>query len=154
MKLRLINTFIVFIIILASCNKDNNESKSTTLSNITFTGCTNSLKSTGNDSTSISIESNGANSVTITHKATEFCCSAETVDVDLKISGDSLVIYETDKGPMSYCFCTHDISFNVGSLDYGNYKVKVIESENSYERDTIIFEFNHSSNTNYSFVKK
>lgn len=154
MGTRLINTFLVIIFILTSCNKDNNETKSTTLSNITFTGCTNSLKSTGNDSTSISIESNGANSVTITHKATEFCCSAEKVDVDLKILGDTLVIYEIDKGPMSYCFCEHDISFNVESLNYGNYKVKIIESENSYERDTIMFEFNHSSNTNYSFENK
>ena len=145
----LIYLFLVFLFILTSCSKDDDKTKPTTVSNINFTGCTNS----NSDSTCINIESNEANYLSFTHKATEFCCESEKIDINLKISGDTLIIHEIDKGPLSYCFCEHDISFKIGPLDYGNYKVKIIESENSYKRDTIMFELNHSSNTNYSNCK-
>jgi hypothetical protein len=150
---KFIYLFLVFQFILTSCSKDDDKTKSATVSNIIFTGCTNSFKSTSFDSTCITIESNQVNYLTFTHKATEFCCESEKVDIDFKISGDTIIIHEVDKGPFSYCFCEHDISFNIGPLDYRNYEVKIIESENSYKRDTIMFEFNYSSNTNYSNCK-
>jgi len=147
---KLFYLFLVFLFILTSCSKDDDKTKSTTISNINITGCTNSLKNSSSDSTCIIIESNEANYLTFAHKATEFCCESEKVDINFKISGDTLIIHEIDKGPFSYCFCEHDLSFKIGPLDYGIYQVKIIESENSYKRDTIMFELNHTSNTNFS----
>lgn len=150
---KLIFLFLVSLFILTSCSKDDDKTKSTNVSDINFTGCTNSLKSTTSDSSCITVESNEANYLTFTHKASEFCCESEKVDIDFKISGDTIIIHEVDKGPFSYCFCEHDISFNIGPLDYRIYEVKIIESENSYKRDTIMFELNHTSNTNFSNCK-
>jgi len=149
---RLIYLFIVFSSLVIGCSKDDDKTKETTVSNINFTGCKNSLRSTSADSTCITIESNEVNSLTFTHKGTEFCCESDTIDINFEISGDTIVIHEIDKGPFSYCFCEHDLSFNIGPLDYRIYKVKIIESEHSYNRDTIMFEFNHTSNTNYSKI--
>jgi len=150
---KLIYLFLVFIFILTSCSKDDDKTKGTTVSSINFTGCTNSLKSTNSDLTCITIQSKEVNYLAFIHKSTEFCCESEKVDINFKISGDTIIIQEIDKGPLSYCFCEHDISFNIGPLDYGIYNVKIIESENSYKRDTIMFELYHTSNTNFSNCK-
>lgn len=104
---KLIYLFLVSQFILTSCSKDDDKTKSTNVSNINFTGCTNSLKSTTSDSSCITIKSNEANYLTFTHKATEFCCESEKVDIDFIISGDTIIINEVDKGPFSYCFCEH-----------------------------------------------
>lgn len=147
------NVFLFVILIFTiSCNKDddNSETRDTILSNLNFTDCLSSEESTNSDSSCITIKSDDNNNLTFTHKGSEFCCGTEIINIDFTVNGDSLIIEEIDKGPFSYCFCEHDISFNIGPLDYGDYKVKIIESKNSYKRDTLIFEFNHTVNTNYS----
>jgi hypothetical protein len=73
----------LFLFIITCCSKDD-KTKSTTVSNINFTGCTNSLKNISSDSTCVSIESNEANYLTFAHKATEFCCESEKVDINFK----------------------------------------------------------------------
>jgi len=150
---RLIYIFFIIPLFVISCDKNEDKVKETTVSNINFTGCNNSTKIRSSDTTCVTVISSSINYLTINHKATEFCCESEKIDIDLNISGDTIIIYEIDKGPFSYCFCEHEISFNIGPLDYGIYKVKLIESENSYKRDTVMFELNHSSNTNFSNCK-
>jgi len=155
--MRTIKLFILtsIMIVVFSCEKSNNDNSlnETTISNIYFTGCTDSLKTLDADSTCIAIISNEENFLSFNHKGAEFCCESEIVDIKFEISGDSIIIEEIDKGPFTYCFCEHDISFKIGPLEYGNYKVKIIESENSYLRDTIMLELSHTKNTNYLHCK-
>jgi hypothetical protein len=155
MKTIYLLVIFVFVFVFAfSCNKNDNELKlgSATVSNMSLTSCLKSLKSTDSDNPCVTIRSNGDNKLTITHNDAEFCCDATSINIDIKldVKGDTIVIQEADTGTFAYCYCKHDISFDIGLFDYGNYKVKIIESEHSYSRDTIIFEFNHSDSTNFT----
>ena len=142
----------VFLVFVISCNKDDDKfkEKDIKLSNLNFTDCVKSNESISSSNSCITIKSDGNNNLTFTHKGAEFCCETEDIEISFAVNGDSLIIQEIDNGPFSYCFCEHDISFNIGPLDYGYYKVKINESENSYNRDTLTVELNHTSNTNYS----
>ena len=150
---RSIYVSLLFSSLLFSCSKDDNKAQSATVSDITFSSCNNSFKSSISDSVCVTATSTEANYLTFTHKGAEFCCATEKMDVELAISGDTIFIHEVDKGPMSYCFCEHDLSYTFGPLEYGKYEVKIIESENSYNRDTIMFELNHSLKTNFTNCK-
>lgn len=150
---RLINASLLFTLILTSCSKENNKTQPATVSEITFSSCNNSFKSSISDSVCVTVTSAEANYLTFTHKGAEFCCATENMGVEFAISGDTIIIHELDKGPMSYCFCEHDLSYTFGPLEYGKYEVKIIESENSYNRDTIMFELNHSLKTNFTNCK-
>jgi hypothetical protein len=143
---------MVLAIFISGCKKGNgtSETKKTSISNIEFSSCTSNLKSTKSDNSCLTIKSLKEKNLVVSHFGTEFCCASEQLDINYYINGDSIVIHEIDKGPFSYCFCEHDLSFQIGPLDYGNYKIKIIESVNSYHRDTLIFEFNHSDSTNFT----
>ena len=145
-------SFLLFAVLLFaySCKKKDEkpEVKEIAISSLSFSACTSSLKSTYVDTSCITIKSIKNNNLSFTHKGAGFCCASEGIDISLNVKGDSIIIQEVDKGPFSYCYCKHDISFNLGPLDYGNYKVKIVESMHSYSKDTFVFELNHNEGTN------
>lgn len=138
-------TALVFFLFI-SCEKNHDKANvnNIKISNLEFTGCTDDTKHSKSMDFCVIIKTLNNNHLEILNKNSEFCCGTESVKITYELLEDSLIIHEFDEGPYSYCFCKHDIKFKIGPLDYGNYKIILIEPENSYYRDTLFFEFNHA----------
>jgi len=75
---------------------------------------------------------------------TEFCCGTDSLSLDETADGNSISCEIIDGGPFTYCNCPHDLSFTLESFREGqNYELILIESEHSYQRDTISFSFSY-----------
>lgn len=147
--------FVLTITCLLACNKSNdpNEKQDDTEDAAYFSGCISNLKSTKEEGYCLEIKSLKDKELLIVHKNAEFCCGSDSFDIDLNMSGDTILIHEIDKGPFSYCYCEHDLAYRIGPIEYGSYKIKIIESEHSDKRDTLFGEFQHTESTNFSTCK-
>lgn len=145
--------FISGILLFISCNKENDPSdkKEISVTILEFSSeCKNVIKSAKLLNYRVNIKSNSENYLEIVHEGSETCCGTDSIKIDCKISGDSLLIREIDLGPYTYCYCPHDIKFKIGPFNYEKYKIVMIESESSYHRDTIRFEYNHALNSSFT----
>jgi len=86
----------------------------------------------------------------IQHQNTMFCCGTEQVEIKSEILNDTIYISETDLGPFTYCYCWHDLNFEIGPLENKAYVLQIIGCETSYNQDTILIDFQYSNNLDFS----
>ena len=53
------------------------------------------------------------------------CYEENTVDVSVKVEGDSIFIKTVDTQPLANCVCEYDLEYEVGPLSYGNYVISI-----------------------------
>lgn len=148
--------FLSGIVLFISCNKETDLSvkEEVSVNVLEFSSeCKDVIKSANLLDYRVTIQSNSENYLEIVHQGSETCCETDSIKIDYKISGDSLLIKEIDMGPYTYCYCPHDIKFKIGPLKYEKYKIVMIESESSYHRDTIRFEYNHAENSHFTVIQ-
>jgi hypothetical protein len=85
----------------------------------------------------------------INHHA-EFCCSTDTMYIEINFNRDTIKLREIDLGQYSWCYCRHYLEFEIGPLKNHKYVFQLIESEHSYKRDTLILDFVYKSDVSIS----
>ena len=145
MKTKLISVTTILIFLFLGCEKEESAQKGNIdKSSLSFTDCNTSTKSTGSNAPSIRLVGQADGKLTVKMINTEFCCSTDSVSIGKIIDENRLNIEIIDNGPSSYCYCTHDLEFNLTSLDNKVYELTLIESEHSYSRDTFLIQFEYS----------
>ena len=145
MKTRLISMSIISIFLLLGCEKEESVKKvNFDILSISFSECNTGTKSTNNNAPSIRLIGQVGGKLTVKMINTEFCCGTDSVSIGKTIEDNKLSIKIIDNGPFSYCFCPHDLEFNLTSLDNKVYEMTLIESEHSYSRDTFLIQFEYS----------
>lgn len=140
------------IVILTACENESADGERAIIvpseiliDGILFSECIPEQKSTSSNA-SISLKYTDNGMVKVNLKNTEFCCGTETIQIEDTIEGNQIVIDLIDEGPFTYCFCFHDVDFELGKFILeGRYQLLYIESMNSYSRDTFNIEFNYNS---------
>lgn len=151
-KFKIMINSLLIIIFIIGCEKENSNGKTEelTIKNVSFTECKDdSQKSTASFSC-LTLNSKENNYLEIQHQNTMFCCGTEKVEIKTEIKNDTIFISETDLGPYTYCYCWHDLNFEIGPLEDKTYVLKIIGCETSYNRDTIIVDFQYSDNLDFS----
>lgn len=140
---------ILFLLILSiSCEKGDNKTEQPTVKNIDFTNCLDDSERSSSSISCISMQAIADNYLHIQHQNSMFCCGTEKIDINVEIRNDTIFIREIDLGPFTYCYCFHDLGFNIGPLNRIKYNLQLIGCETSYERDSISVNFQYSNDLN------
>lgn len=146
-----IHFIILFLLILSiSCEKGDNITDKPTVKNIDFTNCLDDSEKSSSSLSCISMQAIADNYLQIQHQKTMFCCGTEKIDIKVEIRNDTIYIQEIDLGPLTYCYCFHDLEFEIGPLNRNNYTLQLIGCETSYERDSILINFQYSNDLNFT----
>ncbi|HOD26167.1 MAG: hypothetical protein ACOX59_06640 [Bacteroidales bacterium] len=158
MKTTIYLTILFSLIFLTSCEKENDKTDSPTVKKtIHFDGKTDSLKvkkiiysdclddSKNSVSTlsCVTLQAIAGNHLQI-QRQTMFCCGTEKVDISVEIRHDTIHVQEIDLGPFSYCYCWHNLEYQIGPLNTQNYTLQLIGCETSYDRDSILVNFEYA----------
>jgi hypothetical protein len=147
MEIKIYVSILSLIFLTSSCDKDFKPNK-LEVKNINFSNCLNNSEKLSSNLSCLSIQFTDDDSLKIKHYNSEFCCGTEKLDIQCTLRNDSIIIKEIDLGPFTYCFCKHDIDFEIGPLAYGVYNMQLIESEHSYKRDTFLIKFSYTDTLN------
>lgn len=142
----------VFLVTTISCDKENSIEKTDKLSvkNISFTECKNDSEKSVLASNCLSLNAIEDNYLEIHHQNTMFCCGTGQVEINTEIKNDTIFISEIDLGPFTYCYCFHDLIFEIGPLENKTYTMQLIGCETSYNQDSILIDFQYSNSLNFS----
>ena len=149
-----ITILIIVLSLLASCKKENDNNHQPSelkVTDIKYSDCNDII-----DYPIIYLKMTHDNKLKIIHYGAEFCCADdEKIDIELEKEGNIIELMEVDLGPYTYCFCKHTLEFTINNIEHGEYRFKIIESENSYQRDTLNFmvDLNSSTDTIIQFGK-
>ncbi len=122
------------ILLVTSCKKDKNETKSSEdsaicISNISFTDCHPDLETKGpynSDSIAINISNK---TVYVTHYNLTVNCGWQDIDVQCRTSNDSVYVREIEISPaQANCICETNNSFQINNLPGGRTFTFVFES--------------------------
>jgi len=153
MNLKTIYIMIICLLFLISCEKDKDQVPSEIkITDIVYSTCNDSI-----DYPSIRVTMMGDNQLKIIHYGAEFCChDTGKVDIKFKKKDNVMKLREIDLGPPTYCFCKHKLEFLIYGIKYKEQKFEIIESEHSYNRDTLSFalNLNNSIDTLIKFNEK
>ncbi len=143
---------LLVISFIISCEKENPNGKTEKLiiKNVSFTECKDDSQKSSSSFSCLILNSKENNYLEIQHLNTMFCCGTKQVEIKNEIKNDTIFITETDLGPYTYCYCRHDLNFEIGPLKDKSYIIKIIGCETSYNRDTIIIDFQYSDNLDFS----
>ena len=145
MKTRLILISIILIVFAFGCEKEESTKKGNIdTSSISFTDCNTGTKSTDSNTPSIRIIGQANGKLTVKLINTEFCCGTDSVSLNKTENDNKIGVEIIDNGPLTYCFCPHDLEFNLTSLENKLYELTLIESEHAYSRDTFLIQFEYS----------
>jgi hypothetical protein len=145
MKTKLTSMTFLLVILLSGCKKEETVKKGNIdTSSISFTVCNADTKSTDTNTPSIRLIGQADGKLIIKMINTEFCCGTDSISMDESINNNKINIKIIDNGPLTYCFCPHDLEFSLTSLDSKDYELTLIESENAYSRDTFLIQFKFS----------
>lgn len=122
------------------------------ISEFSFTDCITKSYNEEGDFPSIQIIGQADNTLNIKMFNTEFCCGTDSVSFLENYNSNNIEIEIVDNGPFTYCLCPHNLEFSIGPLKEENYILKVIESDNSYSRDTFIIDFIYSQTIDTTIV--
>lgn len=137
---------LLIMLSLLSCEKENHKTEPLNVKNINFSDC-------ANDSSAarcLSIQAIGDSYLFIQHQKTMFCCGTDEIDINVELRNDTIYIQEIDLGPFTYCYCWHDITFELGPLNKKHYTLQIIGCETSYNRDSILIKFQYSDDLYFS----
>lgn len=145
MKTKLASTLIILTFLFFGCEKEEStQRENIDISEISFTDCKTGTKSVDNNAPSIRLIGQANGMVTVKMLNTDFCCETDSVSIDKTIDENKISLEIIDNGPFSYCYCPHDLEFKLTSLDNKVYSLTLIESINSYSRDTFLTQFDYS----------
>jgi hypothetical protein len=155
MKTRFKLLVLALLIISISCKKENSNGKTDKLliKNISFTECLNDSKKSASSLSCFSLKAIENKYLEIQQQNTMFCCGTEKVEIKTEIKNDTIFISEIDLGPFTYCYCWHDLNFEIGPLENKTYVMQIIGCETSYDQDSILIEFQYSNNLDFSNCK-
>ena len=137
------------------CDKDVSiRNKNISLTSVSFSGCTAETKSSHSSVPSIKINGQIDDKLLINLNNTEFCCGTDSISINKSITDNNLTLEIIDNGPLTYCYCPHDVEFSIGPFKNNNYKLTFIESENAYLRDTFVINFNYSQHLDSTINSK
>ena len=150
-KLQLLTLLIVMSFI--GCNKgDSDIDKNITMTLVSFTGCNTDTKSSGSNTPSIRFIGQTGDKLLISLCNTEFCCGTDSVLFNKIISDNNINIEIIDKGPLTYCYCPHNLDLSIGPLRNEKYSLTFVESENAYSRDTFAININYSQQLDTTII--
>ncbi len=153
MKARLILMTIILITFFFGCEKEESTKKGNidTFS-ISFSDCITGTKSTDSNAPSIRIIGQANGKLTVKLMNTEFCCGTDSVSLNNTSTDNKINIEIIDNGPFTYCYCPHDLEFNLTSLESKLYELTLVESEHAYSRDTFLIRFDYSENLDTTII--
>jgi hypothetical protein len=149
-KLLIYSLLVIFFILGCEKENPNGKTKELTIKNLSFTDCKDNSQKSSSTFSCLNLNSKENNYLEIQHLNTMFCCGTKQVEIKNEIKNDTIFITETDLGPYTYCYCRHDLFFEIGPLEDKSYVLKIIGCETSYNRDTIIINFQYSNNLDFS----
>ena len=134
---------LLIMISIIGCEKGNSKviTEEFTIKNVIFTKCKDDSKKSFDSFSCLILNSKEKNYLEIQHQNTMFCCGTENIEIKTEIKNDTICISETDLGPYTYCYCWHDLNFEIGPLEEKTYVLQIIGCETSYNQDTIIVDF-------------
>lgn len=147
MKKQVYLTALSFLIFFTSCEKENDKTEKLNVKGIEFSDCIDDTKKSSSSFSCLNMRAIDDDYIQIQHHNSVFCCGTEQLDIDFELSGDTIFIKEIDLGPHTYCFCNHDVEFNIGPLKKGTYNLKLVDA---YKKDSIFINFEFSDNLNYN----
>lgn len=150
MKRKTYLTILLLLIFFISCEKKTENNEVLTSKNINFTNCKSETKKKTLSTSCLTVKAIENNFLQVRHRNTMFCCGTEEIKVDIEIKNDTISIHEIDLGPLTYCYCWHDIIFDIGPLKNKQYVLQIIGCETSYNRDSISAEFHYSNTLNFT----
>jgi hypothetical protein len=109
-----------------------------------FTGCKTDLKSEGNDFPALRLSGKPDGILLVQAINTEFCCGTDSISLKKTIADNEIGIEIVDEGPFTWCYCLHNIEFELETLKEEVYELTLIESEHAYSRDTFRVRFRYS----------
>lgn len=142
--------FLSLLLFMVSCETEFIKTEIFTVKNTDFTACLDNSKKLESNISSLSMQAIKDNYLKIQHHNTMFCCGTENVEINCEIRNDSIFIEEIDLGPYTYCYCLHDLEFEIGPLNKSNYTLQLIGCETSYDRDTILLNFQYTNDFYYT----
>jgi hypothetical protein len=126
--------------------------ESAAAASVSFSGCRVDLqKDIFPDTMSMRLIGQEENRLLIRLVNTEFCCATDSVTVKSSLHNNEINIAIIDEGPFSWCFCPHNLEFTIGPLNNEHYSLKLLESENSYSRDSFNISFDYSRQLDTTF---
>lgn len=145
MKTRIVLMTAVLIIFMIGCKKEES-TKTIDIdpSSISFTACNTITKLTDSITPSVRLIGQANGSLIVKLINTEFCCETDSISMDMTIDMERIGVEIIDIGPLTYCFCPHDIEFSLTSLENKAYELTLVESVHAYSRDTFFIEFQYS----------
>jgi hypothetical protein len=135
------------LLMFVSCENENNEEKnpileSCTIEHLSFGACNSGSQKAGTpDMAAVKLSYLDSNLLHVELINTEFCCGTDSILILDSITNATIRLELIDLGPFTYCFCYHNVSFDLGPLTEGEYSLTFIESENAYKRDTLRVDF-------------
>ena len=151
MKTSLLLTSII-VVLFIGCEKESvTNDHDITASLLNFTDCNYNTKSSKNYIPSVRLIGKGEGVLLVQLENTEFCCGTDSVSLSKIISNNAIEIEIIDNGPYTYCYCPHNLDFEIGSLLNQHYELTIIESETAYSRDTFCIDFTYSQNLDTTF---
>jgi hypothetical protein len=143
---------LIILLFFISCEEEDTTGKVDKLSinNISFTECKDDPKKSTSTFSCLSLKATENNFLKVQHQNSMFCCGTEEVRIKAEIKYDTIFISEVDLGPLTYCYCWHDLYFEIGPLENKNYVMQIIGCETSYNQDSIMVDFQYSNELNFS----
>lgn len=77
--------------------------------------------------------------LSITHVNSVFCCDAENMKTRVEASGNEIRVYESCDDSGANCVCPYDLTYDVGPLNEGKYRVIVYKNNLEYTWFEIVY---------------
>ena len=77
--------------------------------------------------------------LSITHVNSVFCCDAENMKTRVEASGNEIRVYESCDDSGANCVCPYDLSYEMGPLNEGKYRVIVYKNNLEYTWFEIVY---------------
>ena len=135
---------ILFLNFIGCDKEESHIDKNIIPSSISFTNCNSGTKSTDSNIPSVRLIGQSGNKLLVKLINTEFCCGTDSISISKDIVDYKISIEIIDNGTFTYCFCSHDLEFTIGTFENDDYDLKLIESEHAYSRDTFLIHFSYS----------
>lgn len=134
-----------FVPIFFGCNREDPVAeKNITVTSAYFSGCITETKSAIPDIPSVRLSAQNGDMLAVEWSNSEFCCGTDSISISSTVSGNDIIAEVIDLGPLTWCYCPHDLSFSIGPFNKENYNLTFIESEHAYSRDTFSVSINYS----------
>ena len=142
------NRFVIIIFLglsITRCDRvELDNDRNIDINSISFTDCNDNTKSVDSNTPTIRLTGQPGDKLLVKLSNTEFCCGTDSVSINKKNADNKIDLEIIDNGPLTYCFCPHNLEFLLGPFNKEDYLMTLIESEHAYSRDTFHIQFHYS----------